>query len=462
MTLTAAFIGPASTPVGVPDGLWSLLRGAWMVGHRALLDSDPFTSAPHIDGALVNVQWLGDLALYLPEALGGIPLVIVFTALVVTLTYAIVLAATYAASGHLRLSCVAVWIAFALGATNLSPRPQTLSYPFFATFVFAVMRDVWRKDPRWLWLLPPITVLWANVHGSFFLGFVLLGCAAVATRSPRYVVALSACIIASFVNPYGPGALVYVAGIGTNPVIRDYVTEWAPTAIDRDGGIVFFVSLVLLGALALRARVRLSLFEWVVLLVFGALAWSSVRVVVWWGILLASTLARLLGDVLPAHRPTGRDRPLVNVVVVALALGVAGLSLPWTKSALPILPVEKRGLFSSVTPVAVGEYLRTHDGPASGRMLNHQTWGGYLEWIAWPRHQVFLDGRIELHPNQVWFDYLRMVFPSARWRQLFADYDITYVVLSRDEEAELIADLRADPGWHTDYEDDQAIVLSRV
>src|SRR5436190_1294170 len=112
MTLAAAFIGPASTPMGVPDGLWSLLRGAWMASHRALLKSDPFTSAPHIDGAPLNVQWLADLALYASEVIGGIPLVIVFTAVVVTLTYALVLAATYTSSGYLRLSCVAVWIAF--------------------------------------------------------------------------------------------------------------------------------------------------------------------------------------------------------------------------------------------------------------------------------------------------------------------------------------------------------------
>ena len=42
------------------------------------------------------------------------------------------------------------------------------------------------------------------------------------------------------------------------------------------------------------------------------------------------------------------------------------------------------------------------------------TWGGYLEWATWPKHVVFVDGRFELHPSQVWFDYLDIVFPSAR------------------------------------------------
>ena len=80
----------------------------------------------------------------------------------------------------------------------------------------------------------------------------------------------------------------------------------------------------------------------------------------------------------------------------------------------------------------------------------------------WPKHQVFVDGRIELHPTEVWFDYLQVIFPSASWRQLFDKYDISYAVLDRAEEADLVADLRADRAWRLDYEDDQAVVLTRV
>jgi hypothetical protein len=95
-------------------------------------------------------------------------------------------------------------------------------------------------------------------------------------------------------------------------------------------------------------------------------------------------------------------------------------------------------------------------------MLNTQGWGGYLEWATWPRHEVFLDGRIELHPAQVWFDYLDIVFPSARWRALVDRYGIGYMVLSKDENADLITDLRVDSAWRLDYEDDQAAVFSRA
>jgi hypothetical protein len=469
LTIGAAFIGPASSPIGLPDVFWSLLNGAWMVDHQALLASDPFTSAPHVAGPILNVQWLADLIYHALDATGGLPLLIAGTAVAVALAYALALAAGVGASGHLRLGCVAVVVAYVLGLSNLNPRAQTLAYPIFALFLMAVTRAEWRADTRWLWLLPPATVVWANIHGSFFTGFALLGCALlgrlITTRNWRaarpYALTLLACLLASLINPYGPGSLVYVASIGSNPIIRDFVTAWAPTTVSWREGILFLISVVLLAALALRSCLRLTAFEVLLLLVFGFLAWSSVRAIVWWGLVIVPIVARLAGSILPGHQASGRDRPLLNGLILAGVAMIVTVSLPWFKTSLPFLPADKRGLFTDDAPVRVGEYLRTHDPPSAGLMLNDQSWGGYLEWVAWPRHQVFLDGRIELHPAQVWFDYLEIVFPGARWRALLDQYHITYVVLSTAEHPDLIADIRQEPGWRMDYEDDQAVVFSR-
>jgi hypothetical protein len=470
LTVGAAFVGPASSPIGLPDIYWTLLVGTWMAAHGALLESDPFTAAPHVVGQVLNVQWLADLVFHAFDALGGLSMVITGTALVVATTYALLLIATVTASGHLRLSCVAVWIAYILGASNLSPRPQTLAYPIFALFVLAVMRAEWRKDTRLLWLLPPATALWANLHGSFFTGFALLGCATAARvvtthglRSARpYLLTLGGCLLACLLNPYGIGSLVYLASIGSNPIIRDFVTEWSPTTLASSEGVLFFASVVVLGGLIYRSRARLSMFEILLLLVFGYLAWSSVRSIVWWGLVIAPIMARMLGGVLRGRPATSRDLPLANAFILVLIALLAVASLPWLKSSITILPADKRGVFAPNTPVGVGEYLQTHDPPAGGVLFNDQTWGGYLEWATWPKHVVFVDGRFELHPSQVWFDYLDVIFPSARWRSLVDQYGISYMVLNKTEQTDLVTDLRADAAWQLDYEDDQAVVFSRA
>ena len=79
----SAFIGPASAPIGLPDIYWTLLAGAWMFANGRLLENDPFTGAPHVQGQLLNVQWLADLVFQGLNMLGGLPMVITGTAIAI-------------------------------------------------------------------------------------------------------------------------------------------------------------------------------------------------------------------------------------------------------------------------------------------------------------------------------------------------------------------------------------------
>jgi hypothetical protein len=471
--VAAAFIGPASNPIGLADIWWTLQSGAWMVEHGTLLVADPFTSAPPTSGPVYNMQWLAQLIYFGFFHLGGLELVITATAAAIALTYGLVLAASVVASGRLRLACLSVALAYLLAFSNLSPRPQTLAYPIFGFVLLAVMRAEWRHDTRALWCLPALTVVWANVHGSFFAGWLLLGCAAtgraLTDRSLRaagpYLLALLGCCLASLVTPFGPGSIAYLAGMGSNPIVRDLVTEWAPTSVGFREGVFFFLSLAGMLVLALRARVRLTLTELLLLAVFGWLAISSVRAIVWWGLVLAPIATRLLGSLAARQTPrpaAAAEKPLLNLVILCSILGMVVASLPWLKAEMPVLPEDKRSLVSAAdTPVRVSEYLRTSPLPP-GRVFTHLAWGGYLDWAVWPAARPFLDGRIEIHPPQVWIDYLTITFPGAEWRSLLDRYAIGTVVLDRGAEADLARALAADPGWQKTYEDDQAVVFVRA
>jgi hypothetical protein len=269
-------------------------------------------------------------------------------------------------------------------------------------------------------------------------------------------------MLASLLTPYGPGTLTYVVTLSSNPVIRDLVTEWAPTTIDWREGAFLFVWLAAFAWLALRSSTRLALRDVLILLAFGGLALSSVRAIVWFGLATAPIMARVLAGLAWPRLASGRERAVLNAAIAVLTLGVVAVSLPWLKAQLPFLPIDKRALIGESAPVRAAEFLRTYEPPLPGKLLNHETWGGYLDYSVWPRHQPFLDGRIELHPPSVWLDYLSIVFPTARWRSLLDQYGITYALLSQSEQADLIADLRREPGWRLEYEDDQAALFART
>jgi hypothetical protein len=457
LTLVGAFIGPASSPLGLEA--WSMLAlGRWIVDHRGLPDAEPLTSAPPSSETFVDQQWLVQVVAFAVQSLGGLESLILVTALAIALAYCLLLAASFTASGRLRLACLSVWLAYALGASNLTARPQTLAYPLCALFVLAVTRVEWRKDGSLLRALPVAMAVWVNVHGSFVLGLLVLGCALAGSRLTKgYALTLAACALATLVNPYGLGAWRYALDIGVNPIIRQFVTEWAPTSLASSEGVLFFASVAGLLLLTVRSKTRLTRTEMCMLVAFGVLALTAVRSVVWFGFVSAPIVARLLGGLAigaPAIRP---ERPRLNAAIAAVLAGVALVSLPWTKAMLPFLPADKAGLVTWDTPVRATEYLARQPPEQGARLLNYQVWGGYLAWSGLP---PFVDGRFEVHPAAVWLDYLAMTYPRADWPELFERYDIQYALLSRTQQPDLEAALRQAPRWRVAYADDRSIVFA--
>ena len=76
--------------------------------------------------------------------------------------------------------------AFVVAAPALALRPQLLGMALFA-ITLVIVEDRHRHPAR-LWAIPILVVLWANLHGSFFLAPLVLGLAwleDVAARAPR-------------------------------------------------------------------------------------------------------------------------------------------------------------------------------------------------------------------------------------------------------------------------------------
>ena len=72
----------------------------------------------------------------------------------------------------------AAWLtlaAFLVSAVALGLRPQLIGMALFAVVLLLVTDR--RAHPGRLWAIPIIVLVWANIHGSFFLGPLVLGLA---------------------------------------------------------------------------------------------------------------------------------------------------------------------------------------------------------------------------------------------------------------------------------------------
>ena len=63
---------------------------------------------------------------------------------------------------------------FILVAPHLTARPHVLAMPVMVAWVAGLVAAADRRAAPSLWLLP-LLALWANIHGSFLLGLVLVG-----------------------------------------------------------------------------------------------------------------------------------------------------------------------------------------------------------------------------------------------------------------------------------------------
>ncbi|MBZ0300509.1 MAG: hypothetical protein K8J31_12240 [Anaerolineae bacterium] len=91
-------------------------------------------------------------------------------------------------------------------------------------------------------------------------------------------------------------------------------------------------------------------------------------------------------------------------------------------------------------------------------MFNSYNWGGYLI-LNLPDEPVFVDGRTDLYGNAFLQKYLNTAVGGEGWRDTLDQYAIRLVLV--EAQSGLARQLRSEPGWTLDYEDDLAVVFTR-
>ncbi len=436
-------------------------------GRIPMADTYTFT----LDGApWLNQQWGAQGILAAVFRLGGWTGLAVLRAVLTSVLAAIVLTACRRQGLDVRRSAVLTLAAFVLSAVALSLRPQLFGMVLFGLVLLLVVER--RRHPRLLWLVPPIVLVWANLHGSFFLGPAVVGFAWLVDLAERragssrvLAVALLAAL-AACVTPYGPAVWLYAAGLSTNPIITEGVTEWQPTSIRTPAGLGFYLSALAVVAILARTGRRVP---WLALLWFAGFfllgAWI-VRGAAWWPTAAAVGLAGILGTgFLGSGAATvdipdtadDRRRPL-NAVLAAVLVLAAVVLLPGWRPVEPGSGAPSRLL--DIAPSALTAAIRDVAEPGD-RIFAPQPMGSWLE-LAVPEAPVFLDSRLELYPVSVLNDYEAIAAGRSDWSAILDRWGVTVVVATNERTGGLLAQLRESEAWRSVHADDDGEVFVRT
>jgi hypothetical protein len=266
--------------------------------------------------------------------------------------------------------------------------------------------------------------------------------------------------LACWLNPRGPGVIVYLGEMAANPIVQTLTPEWAAPGLDTWAGRVFIAGFLFCAAIFMLSPRRPSGFQLFSFLAFGFLGLQSFRGVIWFGLILAPAVAEhlaALAGLLPPQKPVAL-RPRVTITFGALILAAACISLPWFKPFLPFPPA-KAGLISAETPLEATSYLLDH--PSPGPIFHAMSFGSYLSWAAPPACLLFVDSRIELFSETVWQDYLLISNAQPGWEQHLVTYGVQTLFLSPSETPLLLAAAASSPDWEIRYQDSAATILTR-
>ena len=391
-----------------------------------------------------------------------------------------VLWATARAMGARGFAALIVPVACALVYRPRSQiRPETLVSVLLALEVWILeMRRHGGRD-RTAWL-PPIALVWANTHLSWFLGMVLIGIhwlaalLAARRRRPgdagpdphpnRLLLVGLAMFAVSFLNPFGWRALwqpfdfalhwsgePMFQGIGELQRLPLVGLKWS--------GVAFVVVLWPLLVAWRGVRRGWDVVEVLLCLVFVPLACSSVRFLGYLSLVALPYLARDLDAWVSARRWPAWSAPPWRRAALAAAACVT-LGLPEWNSGRTGVGV---GLDTRFVPERACDFMAAH--AVRGRGFNHFHVGGYMLWRFWPERERLPFATI--HPEALRHED-RLAYELARtdvggWAALDRRYRFDYALLYRRQFGgdRLLDALDADTAWALVFLDDVGAVYVR-
>jgi hypothetical protein len=438
------------------DLWWHLRAGQVMWEQKSILLEDVF-SYTRAGEPWVNAFWLAELALYGLYRLGG------YTAL----------AAFVAGSGALSfwlagqrerptsiLSSGVILLAALAAAPIWGPRPQVFS------FLLVAALDSWLAAKRPAWALVPLFALWANLHGGWIWGFLLLA-AHLAGLGMRWLAAAhdERLSLTAEIRPLLGWTALSTLAISLNPnglalwklpfaqiSVSMQIQEWLSPDFHR---IDFHPMLWILFLLLLSGPLT-GKPDWPGLfktIGFAYLTFVAQRNIALFALAAAPLLVSQLETAIKRFPlpqtpsiPPGRFSALINSsLLAALGLAATGFLFLQTRPA----KVEQN------YPLGAVQWVQ--ENAPDGRLFNSYNWGGYLAW-ALPQVPLFIDGRADLYGNELLAEWQAVVNADPEAARILAKWDIGWLLL--EPEWPIVA-LLQEKGWKTAYHDDLSIILTR-
>ncbi len=465
------------------DAGWHIRTGERILETRTLPRTDPYSfSRP--GAAWMDWEWGADVITGAVHGWMDLPGEVVLFALAIAACTWLWFHLTWQAGGDFLLAGAFAVPMLATVKLHWLARPHVFGWLLLLGWMLWMERGGTRLSGRLAAVCAAFGIVWANVHGSFLLGLLVVaiyaGCAVVkpliwtvdradAVDRTKWYSFAGLCFAAGTVlNPYGIALHAHVVEYLSDEDLLSRVAEFQSFNFHSQGAhwIQMTIGLCALGAVAALANRRPE--HLLVSLLFLSMSLHSARALPILalcslplanaGITMALRSARGLSVALRKRlnaasdysaRLRARDRRfsgLVWIPIVVTVLVVAAQS-PSVNEATDFPSDE----FPSAA------MRRVEALPIDARILATDRFGGYLIYRFSGRRKVFFDGRSDFYGPDFLRDYLRLSEARPGWQEIAARFHFTHALLPADSP---LSTALQTAGWHLMHKDGIAALLS--
>jgi hypothetical protein len=458
---------PVTSSIRDPDFWWHLRAGQIILDTHALITTDPFTYTVS-DHTWVMHEWLTEVLFATLDRVGGLGLIVLVLSVVTWLGLLAVVARARLRGPMHGVVALGMLAAVVTGYPIWGPRAQMITFALSCLVLWIAERHLVRGG-RAIWVLPPLFLLWSNLHSGFIIGLVFMLLMAVgdlvgtalrlADPAPRrrllQLLGMALlCAAVAAINPNGPQIILYPFATQASPAQQSLILEWHSPDFhgwEVRGFAVLLVSLAALCAVNRRIRGRDAL----LVLATTALSFQSVRNIALFVAAVTPIWIDQLNTALVAQRARPsrpvRPAPLGVRATTLVLLGTGILTLYVSSRLIPAMAITPASVtYARDFPVCAARWLES--APPGLNIFNQYGEGGYLAGtVTQHGDRIFVFGDAALMGDQLLITYGRVESVQPEWEQILLDHHTDLVLF--DTDAPLSRVIASSPRWVMVYSD---------
>ena len=295
-----------------------------------------------------------------------------------------------------------------------------------------------------IWLIPPIVILWNNLHGGVVsgLGLIFMYLAGeLLSKRPwkKYFALLAISTPLLIINPYGLKYLDFLFSATT--MNRKYVVEWWSFLAKRHFLIYLPTSLFCIFGVITNfiPKKKLDLTKTIVLVVTLYSGLAHVKLL---SLSLIAVCALCYNDILRLFNRFHKIFKTIEKTLYPAVIVIALFVIPLSSPAYPRCDAKKYPLMET-------EFLKIND--IKGNVVVPFGLGSYFSYKLYPNNLIYMDGRYEEVYNDKEFLTLRdYELAENNWRDIINNYQTE--ILMPLKSIEVYEVLQQDSDWVQIYE----------